>query len=88
MLLSNTFPQMTEEEKELYIRHGGGYTVSWFEPKVNSSVASKYCSIECFIDKNGLLDSPGYIDLIRYAVEMTGKYELELNGIMQGVYKP
>ena len=76
MLLSNTFPLMTDEEEAKYIRHSGSYTVSWYNEQVNSLVAAKHSSVECFMDKNGLVDSDATKELILSVLHETGSFSM------------
>ena len=76
MLLSNSFPMMTDEEEALYLRHAGSYTASWYDEKVKSLVVAKYCSIECFIDKNCLHDDGATRELINTFLNDVGAFYL------------
>jgi len=52
-LLSNTMPELTEQELLFW----GTHTVSYFEPAVKQYVSAKYCSYACFFHHAGIADA-------------------------------
>ena len=81
-----SFPEMTEAELSQFHRHHGHFTVSWYEPKVKSLVAAKYCSIACFLDKNDFPDDPAVRALIEQGLNHGGKFEVMTKYGTVGIY--
>ena len=86
--LSNTFPEMTEDELAIFKRHGGSYAVSHFHPKLNCVVGSTCMSIEAFIDLNGLEDTPETKREIAQSLAASGTYTTIVHGHNVSIYIP
>jgi hypothetical protein len=85
--LSKTFPVMTEEENRLFVRHAGSFRVSYFDDVVGMQATSCYRSVEFFLDKAGLPDTPEEKNRIYSLIAPRGFFELVLdNGRRVGIY--
>ncbi len=83
-LLSNNFPEMTDDELNQCVRHMGCHLVSWYNEEVKCIVSSRHSSIECFIDKNAVtIASPG---AIRRELYRDGKFTLLTEHGEVGIY--
>gem|GEM_PF-4802304 len=78
---------MSEAELELFHRHHGHFTVSWYEPSVKSLVAAKHCSISCFLDKNAFPDDPAIRELIEQGLNQGGRFEVMTKDGTVGIYR-
>lgn len=72
-LLSSVMPELTETE----LRHRGNYIVTHRHPTIGL-VASCGSSIDAFIERNDLLDTPGLRKRIHAALGVKGKFEAQL----------
>ena len=78
------FPEMTDEELYQHANHMGSHLVSWYDEAFHKVISSRYSSVICFIEKNGLSmdDEPK----IRAELYHQGKYVVHGEHGEVGIY--